>query len=101
MANHTVDAGDIGVHEQTLTATTVDTVTYADDLREVEVLNVDGAAAIYLTTDGSAPTVGGEHCYFVPAIAGAARELRVHAPGATVVKLISAGTPKFSVSKPE
>ncbi len=80
----------------TLTATTVATVTITPDADEIEVVNVDGAAAIYFTADGSAPTVEGDDCEVVPATIGV---LRISTPGDPpyTVKLISSGTPKYSV----
>ncbi len=63
----------------------------------VEVLNVDGAAAVYFTITGVDPTVAGNTCHVLPAAIGSV-ELSDTTPGATtVVKLISAGTPKVSV----
>lgn len=80
----------------TLVATTVTTFTFDTDFTQVEVLNVDGAAAVYFTVDGSAPTVEGEGAMVLPAAIGglvvpSARR------GGTVVKAISSGTPKVSV----
>ena len=83
-----------------LAASTVDTVTLDRDYPEVEVVNRDGAAEIYFTVDGSNPTVAGDNTEYLPATSGAS--VRVSA-GAfvtgtpTVVKLISSGTPKYSV----
>ena len=63
----------------------------------VEVLNVDGAEAIYFTTDGSAPTIAGADCHVLPAVVGAL-DVAVDVSGSSVVvKLISAGTPAVSV----
>jgi hypothetical protein len=79
----------------TLTANTVTTVTLDNDFKNVEVLNVDGSAAIYFTVDGTTPTVEGNGCNVLPAAIGA---LTVWAGRSTdVVKLISTGTPKVSV----
>lgn len=79
----------------TLTAATVTTVTLDEVFNQVEVLSVDGAAAIYFTTNGDAPTVEGDGCNVLPAVIGG---LVVSSPTTpTTVKLISAGTPKVSV----
>lgn len=98
MATYTLAAGDVGVHDKTLVASTVDTVAWpagvVSDL--VEVLN-DGATDIFVTVDGSAPTVAGGATWEVSP--GTARVLRT--PGGvvpTTVKLISAGTPTYSVT---
>jgi hypothetical protein len=48
------------------------TVFFASRYAYVEVENNDGTNALYVTTDGSTPTVGGDDCYLI-------------APGATVV----------------
>ncbi len=110
MADYTVPNGHVGVHEKALVASTVDTVTYALGTpgtagaarvpQAVEVYS-DGAANIYVTVDGSAPTVAGTHCWRVPAVAGASVISVADAvPGdAVVVKLISSGTPTYSVSR--
>ncbi|GAA0632324.1 hypothetical protein GCM10010174_61710 [Kutzneria viridogrisea] len=93
----TVPAGQIGAHNLTLTANTVTEVDFADDVDTVEVLS-DGTAPVYVTVDGSSPTVGGANCYLLPAAIGA-KELHPPTAGGTVVKLISAGTPTVSVAK--
>lgn len=110
MASHTVPNGHIGAHAKTLTAAAVDTVTFqlgnpdtpgwAKVPKRVEVLT-DGVDDIYVTVDGSAPTVGGTHCWRVPALPGASViDVSDDDPlDAVVVKLISAGTPEYSVSR--
>lgn len=80
----------------TLVANTVSTVTLDGNYNQVEVLNVDGAAAIYFTVDGADPTVEGNGCHVLPAaIGGLTADAPAYAP--PVVKLISIGTPKVSV----
>lgn len=86
-------------HATMAAATTVETVTLTDlatKRGEVEVVNRDGVAAIYFTVDGAAPTVAGDDCYVLPAAVGS---LIVKSPAnvAAVVKLISDGTPQYSV----
>jgi hypothetical protein len=110
VADYTVPNGHIGVHEKTLVASTVDTVTFALGSpgtpgwarmpREVEVLT-DGAADIYVTVDGSTPSVAGTNCWRVPAMPGATVINVQDADPAdeVVVKLISSGTPKYSVAR--
>ena len=99
MANHPLTAGQVGAYEFTLAASTVDSVTFADDLDGVEVVSHDGAAAVYFTVDGSTPTVAGAGCWVIPA-APSALSVDVPTAGGTVVKLISSGTPRVSVARP-
>jgi hypothetical protein len=99
VASYVVSAGNVGVHAKTLAASTVDTVTFTGkDLPSVEVLS-DGSADIYVCFGTGTPTVGGGNCQRIPAGSGGAI-LPVHTTGDTVVKLISAGTPVYSVSNP-
>lgn len=97
MAAYTVAEGKVGAHAKTLVADTADSVTFADDLPAVEVVS-DGAAALYFTTDDSTPTVGGPNTHLLPA-AVSRRTVKVAGAGDTVVKLISAGTPTYSVAR--
>jgi hypothetical protein len=88
----------------TLVAATVTNVDLAGKGQVVEVLNVDGAEAVYFTvgnTDVTAPTVKGDDCEVLPK---GVSTLSVYADpaGAAVddavrVKLISPGTPTVSV----
>lgn len=86
------------IEHGTLVADTVTTVTLDSDAQEVEVLNRDGAAEIYFTVDGADPTVEGDDCQVLPAAIGAV-QVRAPGGGVTDVKLISEGTPTFSVRK--
>lgn len=98
MATYNLNAGDIGAYNKTLAAATEDTVNFARPEEEVEVFS-DGTAAIFFTVDGSAPAVDGARSLLIPA-SPSVRSVRVgrrEAP--TVVKLISSGTPKYSVAK--
>jgi hypothetical protein len=97
MAKHEVADNKIGSYANKLTAATFDEVAFTDSLKAVEVTS-DGSAAIYFTTDGSAPTVAGPNTHEIPAVP-AARTSVVSKAGATVVKLISAGTPTYSVAR--
>lgn len=87
-----IDATALSIVHATLTADTVDDVTFSR-AREIEVVNVDGADAIYFTTDGTDPTVAGDDTHVVPGTIG---YLEVFSK-TPVVKLISSGTPKYSV----
>lgn len=81
----------------TLTGGVVATLTFDQDFDRIEVLNVTGTAEVYFRIGVSTdPTVGGDGCQVLPA-AICALELPVYTSGATIVKLISAGTPKVSV----
>jgi hypothetical protein len=83
----------------TLVAATVTTVTLGTakaDSEQVEVLNRDGAAEIYFTVDGTTPTVAGDDTEMLPASIGSVRVI-ASTSGQAVVKLISSGTPKYTV----
>ena len=107
----------------TLTAATVATVTFTARYGEIEIQNLEPAGAadtaiIYATTNGVAPTVGGDDCtaiepgtsatlgnnsglWFQNALQAPYAPLagsQYAADGGTTVKLISAGTPEYSVS---
>lgn len=111
MASYTVLPAEKGAHEKTLVASTVDTVTFsvggdttvvgwANVPKRVEILT-DGAADIYYTKDGSTPSVGGNGTYRIPAAGGSTifdtKDSNDQDP--VVIKLISAGTPKYSVQR--
>jgi hypothetical protein len=110
VAEYTVTVAQVGAHAKTLVASTVDTVTFtlgststpgwANVPKRVEILT-DGAADIYVTVDGSAPTVAGANCWRVPAIQGSTvvSVSDSNPNDAVVVKLISSGTPSYSVSR--
>lgn len=94
MATYTVAANERGVHK-TLVANTVDTVNFSKDCDRVEIINRDGAAELYFTTDGADPTVGGNNALMLPAAIGSYVATAVG--GLSVVKLIANGTPAYSV----
>lgn len=98
MAAYAVAAGERGVHAKALVAATVDTVTFAADCDAVEVMNETGTSPISFTTDGTAPTVGGNNTYYLPATICSV-EVQPDVAGVTVIKLISAGTPSYSVTR--
>ena len=92
MATYTVNQAK----HATLTAATVDTVTFPDADHSVEVYNRSAAGYIYFTTDNSAPTVAGDNTFVV----GPGQALPI--PDAAVesanVKLISATADAYSVT---
>jgi len=93
-----VSTGERAAWGKVAVASTVDTVTFDRDLFAVRVTNDTGAAAIYFTVDGSTPTVGGAGTYRVPAVAGATADVTTQGGASTdAVKLISVGTPTYSV----
>lgn len=98
--NTTIAAGERAAHAITLTASTVDTVTFTDDVDVVEVIS-DGVADLYVRVDGTAPTVGGAFSYRLPAGAISSRQISIAGgdPGTIIVKLISSGATKYSVTK--
>jgi hypothetical protein len=80
---------------QTLVAATPDQVTLPSGYPNVEVTNRDSTAVIYFTVDGTVPVSAADGTYVVMPLSA----LRINFPtGATVVKLISAGTPAYSVT---
>lgn len=85
----------------TLAASTVDNVTIQNPVPTLTVVNRSGASEIYFTVDGvTVPTVAGDNTYVLPATIGS---LTVQVPtsttptGGVTVKLISSGTPTYSV----
>jgi hypothetical protein len=96
MANYpaTVSAVD-----KQLVASTVDTVTFAEGHNGVEIVT-DGTAKVYVTVDGSTPAVGADGTYMLPSGVVAIREIRSRQPfGISTVKLVSTGTPVYSVTE--
>lgn len=84
----------------TLLADTVKSFTLDAGYKEVEVLNVDGASAIYFTTNGTTPTltggVGQDGTHVLPAAIGAL-QVPCQSSDTPVIKCRSAGTPKVSI----
>lgn len=82
----------------TLVADTVARVDLPANAGRIEVVNRDGAAEVYFTVNGAAPTVEGDDTFVLPAAIGSVEVSRPRTTSAAVVKLISAGTPKVSVT---
>lgn len=90
------------VATETLSANTVDLVLLTDPAQSVEVTNVTGTAPIYFTVskpggDCPVPTVNGQSCYAVASVAGQSMFVRHDGMYGSVVQLISAGTPQYTV----
>ena len=85
--------------DHVLVASTVDTVTFtAHQYAYVEV-ECSGSAAVFFTVDGSTPAVDGPASYEIPAAASPiSRVVPNQHSGSTTVKVISAGTPTYSVT---
>lgn len=98
MVTRTIGAGDVGKHAVTLTANTVETFVFTDNVGAVQVVS-DGVAAVYFTTDGSEPTVAGDNCYLLPAGTMAVDDRVTSNSPRDVVKVISSGTPTVSVMR--
>jgi hypothetical protein len=81
----------------TLAAATIDTVTLAAGPNVYEIVNVDGTSRIDYTLDGSAPVVGGNTKSRVLPAVPFIDVVNVKSDGSTVIKLISAGTPKYAI----
>ena len=82
----------------TLTANTADTITLDVDYTRVEIVNRTGTAEIYATIDSAtAPTVAGNNCDVLPAAIGTLIVDSSAYGTPTVVKLISSGTPAYTV----
>jgi hypothetical protein len=96
MASYTIAATDLAVHDKVLVANTADTVTIAANANNVEILS-DGSAALYFTVDGTTPTVSGSHCYKIPSGNSSAMVMSAVLPAGVAIKLISTGTPTYSV----
>lgn len=86
------------VKHATLVAATVTTLSLDAGYQSVEVLNRDGAAEVFVTVDGTEPTVEGEDCFALPATIGALEVPAELGGWVTEVKLISSGTPKVTVT---
>jgi hypothetical protein len=100
MASISVASGERGAYNKQLAANTVDTVTFADDLSAVEVWS-DGSASITVLVDSGVtnPTVDGNTGWWLPAGSPSVRVIASKGGQGTTVKLISSGTPKYSVSQ--
>jgi hypothetical protein len=81
-----------------LAANTVDTIIMSKAWSALQVINVDGASRIDYTFDGTTPAVGGTATGRVlPAAIGADQAAGFRTDQPITIKLISAGTPHYSI----
>lgn len=100
MATYTLPVSAQGTGLLTLTAATVDTVTFTAAHGWLEVINpATSTADVWYTLDNSTPTVGGTNCFYLPPGSVDRRQpVKVSGQdGKAIVKLISAGTPTVRV----
>lgn len=98
MATYTIQAGHKAVGPWALTATQVDTVTFTDNVGKAQVVNTDGTVDVWVTTDGSTPSVPSAGASTVAYRVPGGQVLEVTMNGAAdTVKLVSSGTPTVSV----
>ncbi|QAY16117.1 hypothetical protein SEA_SONALI_4 [Arthrobacter phage Sonali] len=83
----------------TLVANTAASITINPAQDDLTVRNRDGAAEVFFTVDGSAPVVGANGTYFLPALPGAFVTVPSPTIGGQVnqVRLISTGAPTVQV----
>jgi hypothetical protein len=98
MGNYEITTSQIAAHDKTLAAGVIDTVTFDAYTDRVQIVT-DGTADIYYTLDGTDPSVGGANSYKIPSAPGVEERAHPSNQNTLVVKLISAGTPKYSVQK--
>ena len=79
-----------------LSAATADVVTLGRNFRRVEVTNRSGDAEIWVRIGGTNPGVGGDDATCLPAAIGSV-VIESNERGNTVVRLISSGTPTYTV----
>jgi hypothetical protein len=97
----TLTTGQWGAYEIALTASSVDTVTFPVQVSTIEVINHSASGDISVRLDGTNPTALDPVGILVPA--GTVRTINVRQADptgdATQVKLISSGTPTYSVAR--
>lgn len=98
----TVSADHHGIGPQALTAATVYTVTFTDNVSDVDI-TTDGTAEVYATLDGTTPAVpaagASTACFRLPVASTTTTRTFAMPTRSDVVKLISAGTPTISVQR--
>ena len=100
--NTTLTGSQVSSGRITLTASTgsnnVDTVTAPAQWSHVRVIGY-GQGDLFVTTDGSAPTVDGKNCWVIPAGSVAVLDIPVDSTGASVIKLLSDQATKYVVQR--
>ncbi len=103
MATTTVGSDEISSGPISLTANTEEIVDFSDEdlsrrVKTVEVLAIDATQIVYVSSNETAATVGGRHCYPIPPGTGSTT-VDLQASGATKVRVISGGTATIVVTK--
>ena len=98
MANYS--AADVSTN--TLGASVVDLVLLTTPASAIQVINESGTSPIFFTVSQPGgpcpvPTINGANCRVVAASAGAIQNVRVYGRYGSIVQLISAGSPQYSV----
>lgn len=81
----------------TLVADAVTTVNLPTNAGRVEVLNRDGTAEVWFTTDGTTPTADGDDAHVVPAAISSVEVSDETSGQTSVVKLLCAAAQRVSV----
>lgn len=98
MTAYTVDVNAAkGIRAKKTVANAVDTTTFNATIGVVEIINMDGADALYVSVDGSEPVVAGDNTHVMPAAVGSMR-LAVPSSGNPQVKVVSASPVTYSLS---
>lgn len=82
----------------TLVAATVDSVTLSLDYSQVEIVNRSTTGDIYATVDGTTPVSAADDTIYIGPGQALVLALPTTGAGTDVIKLISAGTPSYSVT---
>ena len=99
MTAHTVAAGGVAKHRFVLAAGVEDTVNFADDADQLEVLCFTATEPVFFTVDGTAAAVDGASSYVVTANSSMAVDRPRQATAGPVVRLISAAAATVSVMR--
>ena len=102
MTTYTVSAGHAGIEPYTTTASQVDTITFTDNVNNVQVIS-DGGAEVRVTIDGTtSPAIGSagasSPAYRMPAGTVSTLDVPLRASVDTI-KLVSSGAAVVSVQQ--